>query len=179
MMDGVATPPRLVGCQREHADHATNPIIRKAMAKESTMTAIMLDHEETHEKPGSGYRNKESEPVAEPEREPHHGPERDKGPSCDYKFKDAANMVWFTVAREDLCPLAGGKPVQSSSWLHRKRFPGCVSIAVRLMASSRRKLAPRQWLPDGAARCTLGHNHNIAVEAQYADVARSLLRRAR
>src|SRR5262249_58814351 len=28
MMDGMATPPRMVGCQREHADRSTNPIIR-------------------------------------------------------------------------------------------------------------------------------------------------------
>jgi hypothetical protein len=27
----MATPPRLVGCQREYADHAANPIVRQAM----------------------------------------------------------------------------------------------------------------------------------------------------
>src|SRR5262245_61872081 len=122
MMDGMATPPRLVGCQREHADHSTNPIIRQAMAEECSVTAIMLDHEETYEKPCSGHRNNKSEPVAEAQGDPHEDPQRDKSPSSDRKFKDAASMVRLTVAGEYLCPFAGGKPLQSFSWFHRNSY---------------------------------------------------------
>jgi hypothetical protein len=71
VMNGMATSPRLVGCQREHADHSTSPIIRQAMAEERAVTAIMLDHEETYEKPCSGHRNNKSEPVAEAQGGPH------------------------------------------------------------------------------------------------------------
>src|SRR5262245_171753 len=119
MMDGMATPPRLVGCQREHADHSTHPIIRQAMAEERAVTAIMLDHEETYEKPCSGHRDNQGKPVAETQGHPHDDPQRDKSPGSDRKFKYAASVVRLTVAGEYLCPFAGGEPVQSFSCFHR------------------------------------------------------------
>jgi len=131
-MDGIATPPRLVECQRERADRSTSPIIRQAMAEERTVTAIMLDHEAMYEKPCNGHRNNKSEPVAEAEGDPHYDPQRDKGPGCDCKFKGAASMVRLAVA-ERTC--AHSRAVSLSN-----RFPGFIknslprraSIAVRL-----------------------------------------------
>jgi hypothetical protein len=162
MMDGMASPPRLVGCQREHADHSTSPIIRQAMAEERAMTAIMLNHEETYEKPCSGHRNNKSEPVAEAQGDPHNDPQRDKSPCCDRKFKGAASMVRLTVTGEDLCPFACSKPVP---WFHQELFPSlCVN-----RGSARNVGAPR-WHPDGVFKCSMGQSHNIAAEAVRASV---------
>src|SRR5262245_4686402 len=148
MMDGMASLPRMVGCQGENADHSTDPIIRQAISEESAVTAIMLDHEETYEKPCSGHRNNKSEPIAEAQGDPHEDPQRDKSPGCDCKFKGAASMVRLTVAGEDLCPFACSKPVQSFSWLHQELFPSfCVN------RSSARNVGAPRWHPDGVVKC--------------------------
>src|SRR5262245_1869043 len=168
MMDGMGTPPRMVGCQCEHTDHPTDPIIRQAMAEERAVTAIMLDHEETYQKPCSGQRKNQREPVAKSQANPHHYPQRDKGSGGDCKFKDTASMVRLTVGREDLCPFAGSEPVQSFSLFHQKLFPRCALIAVWLKI-----LAPPRWLPDGTVRCSMGH---IAAEAVRASGALTIAR---
>src|SRR5262245_21987903 len=120
MMNSMATPPRVVGCQREYAEHTANPIVRQAMPEEGAVTAIMLDHEETYEKPCSGYSNNKGKPVSESQDNPHQDPQGDKGPNCDCKFKDAPSMVRFTVMGEHLCPFAGGTPIRSFSRFHQK-----------------------------------------------------------
>src|SRR5262245_47665699 len=122
MMDGMASLPRMVGCQGENADHSTDPIIRQAISEESSVTAIMLDHEETYEKPCSGHRNNKSEPIAEAQGDPHENPQRDKSPGSDRKFKGATSMVRLTIAGEDLCPFTGSKLLQSFSWFHRNFY---------------------------------------------------------
>jgi hypothetical protein len=52
----MRAPPKVVRRQREHADHATHPIVDSALAEERAVAAIVLDHEEADEKACGGYR---------------------------------------------------------------------------------------------------------------------------
>ena len=52
--------PAVVGRERgEHANDATNPVIRQAAGKKGAVTAVVLDHEQAYEKAGSRNRDKE------------------------------------------------------------------------------------------------------------------------
>jgi len=55
MMDSMAAAPVVVGRQRQNAKNSTYPIVRQTIPKEGAMSAIMLDHEQSHEKTGSRY----------------------------------------------------------------------------------------------------------------------------
>ena len=77
-MDGVRAPPEIVGRQRQHADHAPDPVVGETMAEECAMTAIVLDHEQAHEKAGGRHRKQQAKPVAKIERCPHQKPEQSK-----------------------------------------------------------------------------------------------------
>ena len=45
---------KVVGCQRQYADNAANPVVHQAMAEERAVTAIVLDHEQADKKARSG-----------------------------------------------------------------------------------------------------------------------------
>jgi hypothetical protein len=55
VMDRMAAAPGVVRRQRKHADDTTNPIVHVSMAEEGTMSAIVLDHKQSHEKPRCDY----------------------------------------------------------------------------------------------------------------------------
>ena len=71
------------------------------------MTAIVLDHEEPHEKARRRHREQQAEPVPEIKRRPHQKPEQDKRPGRDYELDDAARGTRRAIAGEDLRPTAG------------------------------------------------------------------------
>ena len=71
------------------------------------MTAIVLDHEEPHEKAGGRHREQQAEPVAEIDRYPHQGPEQNQWPGRDDELDDAAGRARRAIAGEDLSPAAG------------------------------------------------------------------------
>ena len=56
MMDGVGSTPEVIGRQRQHTDYPTYPIVCQAMTKKGAMAAIMLNHEQSHEKARGRYR---------------------------------------------------------------------------------------------------------------------------
>jgi hypothetical protein len=56
MVDGMGASPEVIGCERQHADHASNPIVCETVMEERSMTAIVLDHEQSHKKARGGYR---------------------------------------------------------------------------------------------------------------------------
>jgi hypothetical protein len=55
MMDRVRAAPIVVGSQCQNTEKPAYPIVSRTVAKERTMPAIVLDHEQSHEKTGSGY----------------------------------------------------------------------------------------------------------------------------
>ena len=52
VMRGVRTLPVVIGRQRQDAERAADPIVHRAGAKEGAVPAIVLDHEQPHQKPG-------------------------------------------------------------------------------------------------------------------------------
>ena len=67
--------------------HAADPVIRQAMAKEGAVTAIVLDHEQPHEKAGSRHRDQQGEPPIAEMNQPHiSDPERHERHEGDGKF---------------------------------------------------------------------------------------------
>src|SRR5207249_3727718 len=71
MMDGVGSAPKIIGRQRQHTDYPAYPIVCHAMTKEGAMAAIMLNHEQSHEKARGRYREQQGEPpVAKMQRCP-------------------------------------------------------------------------------------------------------------
>ncbi len=53
-MHGVALAPVVIGCQREDADHPSDPIVQPLLAEERPMSAVVLDHEQPHQEGGGG-----------------------------------------------------------------------------------------------------------------------------
>jgi len=45
VVGGMGAPPEIIGCQREYADRASEPVVHQPMTKERTVAAIVLDHE--------------------------------------------------------------------------------------------------------------------------------------
>ena len=54
-MNRMRVAPAVVGRQREHAKDAADPVIGQTAGKKGAVTAIVLDHEQAHEKAGGRY----------------------------------------------------------------------------------------------------------------------------
>ena len=78
VMDRMRASPEVVGRQCQDTEDAADPVIGNAMAEESAMAAIMLDHEQAHEKARSRNRQQQAEPVAEVQGCPDQNPEQNK-----------------------------------------------------------------------------------------------------
>ena len=107
MMDRMRAAPDVVRRQRQHADNAPDPVVRRALAEEGAMPAIVLDHEQPHEKARGAARPAAGQPVAEVERRPRQRPERDQRHDRDDDLEDAAAVAGLSIADEDLGPGAG------------------------------------------------------------------------
>ena len=107
VVKGMRAPPEIVRRQGEHADGAADPVVGEAVAEESTVPAIVLDHEQTHQKAGGRDRQQQRKP---PEsvavRQPHQRPKRDQRTDRDDELDDAARAARFTVAQQLLRPRA-------------------------------------------------------------------------
>ena len=101
MMGGMAVAPVVVGRQRQHAKDSAYPIVRQTMAKEGSMSAIVLDHEEAHKKPRSRYRQQQRQPPrAEINRYPSQRPKRGERYECYRNLEDATAVTRLTIPRE-------------------------------------------------------------------------------
>jgi hypothetical protein len=59
---------------RQHADQASNPIVGETVREESSMTAIVLDHEQSHEKARSWHREQDADAIVDIQGCPHQKP---------------------------------------------------------------------------------------------------------
>jgi hypothetical protein len=50
VVNGVGASPKIIRRKRQHPDHASDPVVGETAMEEGTMTAIVLDHEQPHEK---------------------------------------------------------------------------------------------------------------------------------
>ena len=71
------------------------------------MTAIVLDHEQPHEKARGRHRKQQAKPVAKIKRCPHQKPEQNKRSGRDDELDNAACRVRRAIAGKGLCPAAG------------------------------------------------------------------------
>jgi hypothetical protein len=106
MMYGMSASPEVVGRERQHADQTADPVVGKAMAEESAMTTIVLDHKQPHKKAGRRHREQQAEPVAKIKGCPHQDPEQNKRTCRDCELDYAAHGAGYAIAGENLRPAA-------------------------------------------------------------------------
>src|SRR5689334_25004522 len=75
VVDRVSASPEVVRREREHPDRAPDPIVCETMVEEGAMTAIVLDHEQPHEKARSRHRKYQGNPIAKIKACPSEKPE--------------------------------------------------------------------------------------------------------
>ena len=100
MMDAVGVSPEIIGRQRQHADRATHPVVRRSMTKKRAVAAIVLDHEQADEKTRGRNRQQQIKPVAEMIRQPHRQPQQNERHDRDQNLDDAARVIRFAKARQ-------------------------------------------------------------------------------
>ena len=59
VMQRVIVTPEAVGRQRQHADDPPDPVVGKAVAEERAVATVVLDHEQSQQKPCRRHREKE------------------------------------------------------------------------------------------------------------------------
>ena len=75
------------------------------MTEKGAMTAIVLDHEQPHEKPGSRYSQRQRKPpVTEMQDCPGQHPQRCQWHERNCNFYHATDLIGGAVPRKDLCP---------------------------------------------------------------------------
>src|SRR5882672_7628136 len=102
VMNRMSASPEVVGRERQHADQTADPVVSKAMAEESAMTTIVLDHKQPHKKAGCWQREQQTEPVAKIKGCPHQDPEQNKRTRRDCELDYAAHGAGYAIAGEDL-----------------------------------------------------------------------------
>src|SRR5438309_8170775 len=109
-MNGMGSTPVVIWRQRQDPDDPADPVIGRPMPEESSMTAVVLDHEQPHQKAGGRRRNEERHPrVADIVRSPGHYPEHDEWTKRDRNLNDAAGMAGLSVRCKDLRPVSSGR----------------------------------------------------------------------
>ena len=107
MMQGVATLPETVGCKGQNADEASRPVIGTPVAKERTMPAIVLDHEQPDQESGRGQRQHQSDPIAMSDQAGGKRPESHEWQKRDQEFQQAASVARLVIVGKDVRPGAG------------------------------------------------------------------------
>ena len=88
-----------------HAEHAADPVIRQAVAEEGAVAAIVLDHEQAHQKARGRQRDQQAEPITDVmQRGPHREPQQRKRQQRDHDLDDAAGAARLAIAAENLRP---------------------------------------------------------------------------
>ena len=109
VVNGVGAAPEIIGRHGENADDAANPVVRPFIREECAVAAIVLDHEQPHQKPCCRNRDQQRHPpIAQRIDEPGRSPERDQWQSRDRQFDHAADAARLAVAVENLRPTGVG-----------------------------------------------------------------------
>src|ERR1700720_1278348 len=98
----MVASPEVIGCERHHADHAPNPIVCETVREESSMTAIVLDHEQSHEETRGWHREQHAEPIINIKGCPHQKPEQTKRPDRDCELNNAARRARSAITTKTL-----------------------------------------------------------------------------
>src|SRR6266487_6630968 len=93
MVNGVSASPKIVWRERQHPNPASDPVVGETAMEEGTMTAIVLDHEQPHEKARGRHREQQAEPVAKIKGCPHQKPEQNQRPGRHDELDYAAHRA--------------------------------------------------------------------------------------
>ncbi|CAK7255767.1 protein of unknown function [Shinella sp. WSC3-e] len=104
MMFSMGPAPVVVGCQCQHTDRPSRPIIQAAPAEEGAMAAVMLQHEQAQKEPGCRHNEDQAEPVTEVHRRPSAGPQENKGHKGYGQFERASANMGLAIGGEDFQP---------------------------------------------------------------------------
>ena len=110
MVQGMLVTPVAVRSEREDPEHATEPVVRLPAGEERAMPAIVLDHKQADQQPGSGHRQQQGEPVTQAEAEPHSHPQRQERHGRDPELDQRATLASLPVGRELGRPAPGSAP---------------------------------------------------------------------
>ena len=82
--------------------------LARRLAKKGAVTAIVLDHEQPHEKAGGRNGEQQGSPgIAKVEREPGRGPQHHERQSRDRQLGNAAQPAWGAVVAQNARPTPG------------------------------------------------------------------------
>src|SRR5437868_24800 len=124
------------------------------------MAAVMLDHEQTHEKSGRRYREQQADPVvAEIKAEPRRRPQQRERSKRDENLNQAAASVRATVARKN------SRPTRRVVWC-RSRSRAIVHRHIRFNPSAAvdASLAHRMLIWNRFIRYFIDHRSNERLE---------------
>src|SRR5690242_21884797 len=107
MMNCMRAAPEIVRRQSQNADDAADPIVGAPIGKESTVAAVMLNHEEANQKPGRRDGDEERRPpITEGEGQPRRDPQRDERKQRYRQFGNAAQVARLAIAAQALSPMS-------------------------------------------------------------------------
>ena len=90
VMRRMSAQPETVWREGHDADCPAYPVVRRASPEACAVAAIVLNHEEAHEKAGGRKREQQTQPIADAQCRPHQRPKHRERHSGDQKFEDAA-----------------------------------------------------------------------------------------
>src|SRR5512145_2324260 len=149
----MAAPPMIVRRERQHPDDTAGPVVNQPLAEERAVSAIVLDHEEPHQKAGGGYGNGEAEPVAPAQAGPHGDPEQDKRHGRDEELDPAAHVARCTIAVQDWQP----------AWCRARVAARCFDFQERTTSSWGGTLRGAPLRAPGSARERRAYSRNCGI----------------
>src|SRR6185295_10040977 len=103
MMDRVRAPPEIVWREGQDTDDAPHPIVGSPVREECAVPAVMLNHEESDQKPRRRDSDEERRPpMSKYESEPRDDPERHQRQKRNDEFGDATCIARLAITAEDL-----------------------------------------------------------------------------
>jgi hypothetical protein len=105
MMHGVRSQPVVVRGQRQDSEGTADPVVEEPPAKECTVPAIMLDHEEAHEESRRRNRKDQAKDRMNLQARPHQRPKGDEGNDRDGKLARTPRAIRIPVKGEKSGPL--------------------------------------------------------------------------
>ena len=105
-MDRMRVAPIGVRREREDTDQPSDQIVGAARSEKRVVSAVVLNHEQAHEKPGRREREEEGDPITVVKTPNHESPDGDEWHHGDEQLEDAAPRARLGAELYEACPLA-------------------------------------------------------------------------
>ncbi len=104
MMLVMGAAPNIVRGEGEDTERPPGPIVRRPAREKRAMPAIVLNHEQPHEKTGRRQRQEQGQPEAHAPRQPRGRPQRRERNGGDRDLRYGAPIVLLAVFRQPQRP---------------------------------------------------------------------------